>query len=263
MNSEEYQKFTLDLQNRLKQDPRVLGLIAVGSMSERDYSPDRWSDHDFFVVVSSGSQEHFRTNLSWLPNPGSIVFHFRETAHGLKVLYRSGHLLEFAIFDPNELHLAKVNRYRVLLDRDSIENHMQQVVLETRRWDEASASDDLFHFGQFLTNILVGFGRYQRGEKLSGQQFVKNSAFRHLTILLTRHLPSADKSVLDNIDPFRRIEIAYPKIARELNELCNLDVPAAALGLLLLTDRELKSWFPVSFGDALEVVIAQLDSGIK
>lgn len=263
MNREEYRKFTLDLQTRLKQDPRVLGLVAVGSMSERDYLPDQWSDHDFFVVVSSGSQEPFRTDLSWLPNPGSIVFHFRETAHGLKVLYRSGHLLEFAVFDPNELHLAKVNRYRVLLDRDSVENHMQQVVLETRRRDEASGSDDLFHFGQFLSNILVGFGRYQRGEKLSGQQFVKNSAFRHLTILLTRHLPSADKSVLDNFDPFRRIEIAYPKIARELNEFCNLDVPAAALGLLLLADRELKSWFPASFGDALEVVKGQLDSGIK
>ena len=263
MNSEEYRKFTLDLQNGLKQDSRVLGLVAVGSMSERDYLPDQWSDHDFFVVVSSGTQESFRTDLSWLPDPGSIVFHFRETSHGLKVLYQNGHLLEFAVFDLNELHLAKVNRYQVLLDRDSVENHMQQVVLETRKWDEESVSDDLFHFGQFLTNILVGFGRYQRGEKLSGQQFVKNSAFRHLTILLTRHLPSANRSILDNIDPFRRIELVYPKIASELNDLCNLDVPSAARGLLLLAERELKNWFPASFEDAVVVVQQQVNSAIK
>lgn len=108
MNVEAYQAFTEALVRNLSADPRVEGLIAVGSMAARDVLPDRWSDHDFFLVVEPGHLEWFRTAVEWLPDPGEILFSYRETVHGVKVLYRDGHLLEFAVFDEDELALAKV-----------------------------------------------------------------------------------------------------------------------------------------------------------
>src|SRR5262249_12799853 len=119
-----FDEFTQALRRRLESDPRVLGLVALGSMSGELPEPDEWSDHDFFVVTRQGEQERMRNELSWLPRAQEIVLAFRETAHGVKALYRDAHLLEFAVFDPDELGLARVNRYRVLFDRADIESRM-------------------------------------------------------------------------------------------------------------------------------------------
>jgi hypothetical protein len=116
----EYSRFTEQLLQNLEKDPRVLGLVALGSMSKQDYQPDRYSDHDFFVIVEDGQQEDFRQNLAWLPRRDEIALAFRETEHGIKVVYRNGHLLEFAVFNRQELEMTSPNRYRVLLDRGGI-----------------------------------------------------------------------------------------------------------------------------------------------
>jgi hypothetical protein len=257
MNQDEFRAFTQNLKERLQRDSLVIGLVAVGSMAEQDYSPDQWSDHDFFVVVSSGTQETFRSDLSWLPHSESIIFRFRETAHGVKVLYDTGHLLEFAVFDLNELHLAKVNRYRILIDKGGIESHLQEIVTETARWNESQAPDDEYLLGQFLTNVLVGVNRYLRGEKLSGQFFLKNSAIRHLVILLSKHLPSENRNLLDNLDPFRRFERAYPEIGANLNALFNEDLPAAAIHLLDFAERTIGHLpqFPTKAFDTVRSVV--------
>src|SRR5207237_5609069 len=116
MDRTAYDRFSERLHQRLAADERVLGLVALGSMSGEP-APDEWSDHDFFVITRAGEQERMRTDLSWLADAGQIVLSYRETAHGVKVLYRNAHLLEFAVFDLEELSLARVNRYRTLLDR--------------------------------------------------------------------------------------------------------------------------------------------------
>src|SRR5437660_8165424 len=119
-----YDRFSERLHQRLAADERVLGLVALGSMSGEPL-PDEWSDHDFFVITRPGEQERMRTDLSWLPDAEAIAFSYRETAHGLKVFYSSAHLLEFAVFDFAELQLARVNRYRTLLDRGGVEERMR------------------------------------------------------------------------------------------------------------------------------------------
>src|SRR5439155_1580337 len=111
--------FSERLRERLATDERVLGLVALGSMSGEP-PPDQWSDHDFFVISRPGEQERMRTELSWLPDGEEIVLAYRETAHGVKVLYRDAHLLEFAVFDPEEMSVARINRFRVLLDRGGV-----------------------------------------------------------------------------------------------------------------------------------------------
>src|SRR5512140_406945 len=116
MEPSAYARFTATLLERLGADPDVLGLVALGSMSELPPGPDRWSDHDFFVVTRPGAQERLRAAPDWLPAPERIVLWHRETAHGLKAIWDDGHLAELAVFDLEELGLARVNRFSVLLD---------------------------------------------------------------------------------------------------------------------------------------------------
>ncbi|HEY0372989.1 MAG TPA: hypothetical protein VGD79_13370, partial [Thermoanaerobaculia bacterium] len=115
-----YHAFTDQLAATLTADPRILGLIALGSMAEvGGRLPDRYSDHDFFVITQHA--EAFRATTEWLPHAGRIALWFRETPHGCKAVYDDGHLVEYAVFTPDELQLARVNDYRVLLDRERIE----------------------------------------------------------------------------------------------------------------------------------------------
>src|SRR5262249_45257236 len=91
--------FTAALVARLEADPDVIALVMVGSASGLPPAPDEFSDHDFFVITRTGAQERFRCECAWLPDAESIALSFRDTAHGLKVLYASGHIAEFAVFD--------------------------------------------------------------------------------------------------------------------------------------------------------------------
>jgi hypothetical protein len=253
MDAASYERLTERLRERLAADETVLGLIALGSMAALDTKPDRWSDHDFFVVVRTGEQERFRRDLSWLPESEAVVLSYRETAHGLKVLYRDGHLLEFAVFDPEELHLAKVNRYRVLLDRGGIADAMARIQEASTEWAAASGMGDFERFGQFLANLLVGASRHARGEGLSGRQFV-GYALQHLAVLLGKYVPRETEHPLDNLDPLRRFERSWPEIGEELNRLLEAPMPETARGLLGIARRELGGRLPGYPAEAAETV---------
>jgi hypothetical protein len=237
VSPDEYRRFSERLRERVAADERALGLVAVGSMAALDYQPDEWSDHDFFVVTAPGAQEELRVDTSWLPDTDRIVFWHRETDHGLQVFYDDGHLLEFAVFDLDELALAGVNRYRVLLDRGGVEERMAAVRAQSQ---ERPRPDDTHQFGKFLACLQVGAGRARRGEELSGAMFVKDLAVRFLVVLLTRAVPAENASLLDDLDPLRRFDFVHPQLAGELVDLGRQDTVAAALGLLDVAERELR-----------------------
>lgn len=239
-----YDAFTRELTERLERDGRVVGLVAVGSMAQRDYRADSWSDHDFFVVVEPGTQEAFRADLSWLPRPAEIALSFRETQHGLKVVYRGAHLLEFAVFDLDELALASIDRHRVLFDRGGVE---ERVAAGAAR--PAREHDDAYLFGQLVTNVLVAYGRTERGERLSGASFL-DSARRHLCALLARELPAERRSLLDAFDPLRRFEQVEPALAVEIGA-------AGPRALLEIARRELRDRRPDLPWPGLETVLLE------
>ena len=236
MKLADYHQFTQTLTTNLRDHPHVLGLIALGSMANQDYQPDNWSDHDFFVIVTPGTQPQFKNDLSWLPNSDEIVLAFAETAHGMKVLYQFGHLLEFAIFEASELDLARVNRYAVLIDKADIGRMIAERARETAVTSQSNPPTDHNLYGQFLTNIFVGVGRHARGEQISGRIFVTAYAINHLIRLITRHYDAPEKGVLDNLDPYRRFERVYPQMGQQLNDTLNQSTPEAALGLLSLSE---------------------------
>jgi hypothetical protein len=256
MDPEAHRNFLEIIRARLEADPDVIGLVALGSTSGESPPPDEFSDHDLFVVTRSGAQPRFRTDLSWLPDPGSLVLSFEETAHGVKALYASGHLVEFAAFDLEELALARVNRYAVLLDRADVAARMARVRAASAA---PPAEDERWLRGQFLTNLVVGAGRAARGERLSGHQLVRVSALGHLVALLRRPLTGPPAAQLDDLDRFRRLERALPGVSAELDRALVLPVVAAARALLAVAARERPGLFGPAERGAVEAVLRRAE----
>jgi hypothetical protein len=259
MDPAAYARFTAALTARLEMDPDVLGLVALGSMSGEPPGPDAWSDHDFFVVTRPGAQERLRVDPAWLPESGRIVLWHRETAHGLKAVWDDGHLAELAVFDPDELALARVNRFRVLLDRGDVAARMAAVRSATAARGAAESPDLRWLGGQFLGELLVGAGRAARGERTSGHFRVRSQALVHLLQLVHRLVPPTEGAVPDELDPSRRVERAWPALARELDAALGLPVPAAAAALLDAADHALgeRAPWPAAAAAAVRRKIAE------
>jgi hypothetical protein len=257
MDARDYAAFTERLIEWAETNTAVLGLVALGSMAEQRRTPDEWSDHDFWVVVDSGAAEAMRTTPQWLPDSDRVVLFFRETDHGVKAVYDDGHLVEPAIFEVDELAATRANEYRVLVDKMDLADRMEAIATSTRT--EASGPDpsDEYLFGQYLTNLLVGTGRWARGERESGRVLVKQHAVGHLLRLANRHLPSASAGALDDLDPHRRLEFANPEFAERLAVSLAEEVPLAAEGLLGLGQWVVPGLF-VTYEPALLTIAAKL-----
>ncbi|MBN1681151.1 MAG: hypothetical protein JW966_12770 [Anaerolineae bacterium] len=240
MNAHDYQAFTEMLQRNLERDPRVIGLMASGSMAGSSHQPDEWSDHDFWLIVEPDAQAWLHSHHEWLPDSDQIALWFREPHGGFKAIYRSGHLLEFAVSDRQILQQAKVNDYRLLIDRDGLAADLERLQAETTAEFKQLAEDDQCLLGQFLTNLLVGVGRYRRGEQISARLFITGWSLYALLRLVPKYIPTDHPEALDNLDPLRRVEMAYPELGAEINRLLRLDLDQAAVGLLDLADALLR-----------------------
>ena len=252
MHPDEYRAFTHELTQSIRGERRAIGLVALGSMADRDYAPDEWSDHDFFVITEPGDQEALRNDLSWLPRRDSVALAFRETEHGLTVFYDDGHMLEFAVFDLEEIALAGVNRYGVLVDRGGVEERVAHVAANPRQ-----PRDDVFLFGKTVAAALVAVGRGRRGETLSAA-FMLTWATTYLNRLLIRTLPAENASVLDGFDSLRRFERAYPELGSELAAIVRLDPAMGGMAILELLERELRPLRPDLPWGAVDAVRARL-----
>lgn len=246
MTPDEHAAFTAALERRLIGEDDVLGLVMLGSSSGIPPGPDPFSDHDFFVVTHMGRQEAWR-NARWLPGAERIVLSFRETAHGVKALRDDGHLFEFAVFDPDEIGLARVNRYRVVFDRADVGTRMGRIRDLTAA---APAPDPGWHMGQFLTQLVVAAGRTARGERLSGTGRIWDAA-HHLLVLLRTRLPAEAAAWLDNLDPTRRFEGVASGLAAEIEAATHMRPIAGARALLAVAVRELSDLVPAGAAEAV------------
>lgn len=213
-------------------DEQVIGVVALGSTAATVREPDRWSDHDLWVVVEPGSEERYRTDPSWLPDHGRLLLWLRETEHGMKAVYDDGHMVEVAVFLPDELAVARINCYRVLLDKGGVAAAMRGVRAATEKQIAGEHRSEGYRVGQFVTGLLVGIGRYARGEKISAHEFVKLHAVGHLLALIPMVLEPADPVAVDDLNPWRRVEQAFPEAAARISVALAQDVPQATLGLL-------------------------------
>jgi hypothetical protein len=236
--------FVAALLQRLDTDARVIGLVLAGSSADHARR-DRWSDHDFLMITEDGAQEEYRTDLSWLPDAGDIGIRFRETPHGLKVLYRSGLLVEFAVFDRSEFAACRLNHFAVALDRGDITELAAEVHARTAG-AAAPAVDRLATLRNALCLVYIGSNRARRGELLSANVFLRDHAPAAFLRLLHDLLPPERRTALDVLDPWRRVEQADPETAAALDRA--LGRPVAEVGAALLDaiesalDRSWPQW---------------------
>lgn len=236
---------------RLGADPDIVGLVLAGSSAETARR-DRWSDHDFLVITADGTPERYRTDLTWLPDSADLGFWFRETPHGLKALYRSGLLVEFAVFDRSEFAACALSHYAVAIDRGGIADLADEVHRRTaaRQQDVSAhptAGDALASFRAFLSLVYIGTGRARRGERLSANVFLRDYATSNLLACaraLAAEATGLLPSVLDPLDPWRRVEQALPGLAAALDTALTSPVDVIGIRLLDATDVHLAPDWP-------------------
>lgn len=228
-----FKEYSDSLTNSCVLHPKIIGLVLVGSTAETE-RVDQWSDHDFFVITESGEQEPLRKDLSWLPNSESIAFWFRETEHGLKVVYNSGDVLEFAIFDCDELRGCMVNHHRLAYGSEDV---VQALSAAKDRLPEVVVGDDLADFRHFLSVLVIQVGRARRGELLTAGQGIRGTAATALLKVLTRRLPHDQR--LDRLDVSRRFEFAHPEIGTAIADALAQQPEAAAMDLLKISEKYL------------------------
>lgn len=256
MNLDDYRAFSEQLRVSLESDARVIGLVFLGSTAEARHQPDDWSDHDFFVITKAGEQAHFREDLSWLPDSDDMAFGYLETSHGLKVVYKNGHVLEFAVFDLDEFQrYARVNEARVVLDRANIAD----IIVEKQGAPADKLRDDEYYWGQFIAHAMIGAGRCKRGEVLSAHAFIKHYMLSDILPLLVKYAPTEKADVSDNLDVMRRFEFVYPALGAEINAILLLEPIESARQMIALVERTLQDRMPDFPHDAFAVGKRYLD----
>lgn len=224
MLPEQYETYTQLLVDLAQADTRILSLIVLGSTAATHHQPDQWSDHDFWLVVADGTQAQFHDDLTWLPQHHRMVLAFRETQHGWKVIFENGHVLEYAIFSREELNVARFHHYKILIDKADVTKQLE-ALKTTFVVDTANPNKIAQHI---LSLIVIGMGRYHRGEQLSGMLFIKHHVVEQLTALIQATVPPQQPRLVDDLSPGRRIEFTHPQYTEHLHRLITLPVPEAA-----------------------------------
>lgn len=232
---ERFGRFLDILTATAERDPRIIGLVGMGSTAERTRA-DEWSDHDFALVTVPGHEDSFRYDLSWLPAASSIALNVVEHHGGVKVIYDDGHVLEFGIASAQSLATWNGNAVRVFYDAGGVSDAVATMIALP---DPRGEPDDTREVGLVCTQLLIGVGRARRGEILSAGQSVRSEAVTHLLTALANRLPS-DPSLRDS-DPRRRFELLHPALARRIALALELEVESAARELLAIAEDALSA----------------------
>lgn len=206
----------------------ALALIGLGSVGVDLHRIDAWSDLDFFVIVETGRKARYLDRLDWLAAAQPLAWQFRNTVDGYKALMNDGVLCEFAVFEPHELESAAFAPGRVVWKRDDVD---AGIATPRKPPPSATLPDEAWMVGEALSCLLVGLGRWHRGERLSAARFVQGHALDRLIEL------DALRSGAVADDPFnreRRLESRQPALAAELAALVPgyAATPSAALAML-------------------------------
>ena len=225
----DYLELRSALETHVQQFAEVIAFIWAGSAADTQRI-DAWSDHDFFLIVGDGHAERFRNDLFWLPMRDSIAWEVRETDHGYKVVYTNGQVLEFAVFDRAELAAARVNHFALAFDRDGIEDVVRGVFTP----NPPSRYTPQANLEIFLTLLIIGVGRFRRGEVLSAGQFIRVYAVDHLLQAIKKTQDSAKPAARDGLDVYRRVEQEFPELGARVGAAIAQDAESAARNLLAI-----------------------------
>lgn len=219
--------------------PKCSGLVLLGSGAER-VRIDRWSDHDFYLVVDADAAERYRQDLEWLPEGPAIVLSPRETQHGLKVVLADGHVLEFAVASLADVATFAAHHWRVVHDKGPLTAVIEACAMRTEHEiDARPAPDPDRAAGLFCTLLLIGVGRARRGELVAASTHVRMHALGELLDLVGALIPADPGALRDGLDPRRRLEESYPGLGLRIGAALDLPVEDCARELLDIAEEEI------------------------
>jgi lincosamide nucleotidyltransferase len=169
---------------------------------------DEYSDLDFFVIVRPGAKEALLADCGWMEAAFPVMWQFRNTDDGYKLLFSDGIYAEFAIFTAEELRHAAYGPGRFIWRDASLDQSLEE---PSSPPPDTTPRPAPWLIGEILSCLYVGINRYLRGERLSAMLFVQQHAFSMLMELMESG-SAAQNGV--NADPFgrdRRIELRYPE----------------------------------------------------
>jgi lincosamide nucleotidyltransferase B/F len=192
----------------------VLALIALGSIGDERFRLDRYSDLDFFVVVEDALKSSLIDDLSWLSYVHPLVYAFKNSKDGYKVLFADHIYGEFAVFKQSEIDHVTQAKGRMIYQHPDYQNDC----LEQEKGHIPKLKKDSVEYAanEALTNIYVGLQRYHRGEKLSALRLVEVHALNQILSIL--HLiDDEDTDVASDLFSLdRRLEKRYPEFTKKL-----------------------------------------------
>lgn len=235
MRRDEFEAFSDRLLASVSDRPDVIGLVFMGSAADRSRA-DEWSDHDFALVVQPGLQDEFKRNLDWLPEHERIAVAAPEHEGGRKVIYDTGHVLEFGVASVDDLALWQGKTALVVLDRGEVGQAIDAMISRQSPRESVDAEQEIL---LFIAVLLIGVGRHRRGEKLIAGEGVRSVAVRSLLEALVLRKPGIGPERLDPFDVLRRIELVHPAFAARVADAQERDVETCARLLLELAEDEL------------------------
>lgn len=204
----------------------VVGLVAFGSTADRSRT-DAGSDHDFAWITVPGAEDTWRRDPGWLPCADAIALHVVEHHGGVKVVYDDGHRLEFGVAALRDFATWAGAPVRVLVGDETVEAAAAAVA--ARR--PGGVPDAARSARLVVTQVLSGMERHRRGEVLSAAGLVRGEAVEHLLLAAALRLPG-DQAMLDPLDPRRRFERVYSRLAARIEEIARLPLGEAGPALL-------------------------------
>lgn len=196
----------------LRADPRVVGLVGMGSTAER-WRVDEWSDHDLAIIVEAGAEDEFRHGRDWIPGRDRLVIDVVEWHGGAKLVFDDGHVVELGVATTDSLRAWAVHHHDVLIDNGGVADAVADAVEHSAYTRNGDLSAQL---NLVVATVRIGAGKALRGEVLAGGDMLRHDAIGHLLAATAITSPLDRHS--DLLDPRRRVERTHPELATALAE---------------------------------------------
>jgi lincosamide nucleotidyltransferase B/F len=149
-----------DMGSYLKKCEDSLALLALGSVGVELNRLDEYSDLDFFLIVKKGSKSKYLDSLFWLNDVYPLVYSFKNTIDGYKILFEDGIYGEFAVFEEAEMDTISYSEGRWIFKKPecTIGN------VQSKPFEPVYSHDFDDQVNELLTNLLVGLQRFRRGK---------------------------------------------------------------------------------------------------
>src|SRR5215468_1078756 len=96
MDRRAFDRYSASFVQALAAFDEVAGIAALGSTADPEIW-DRWSDHDFAVVLRNGEPTWFLHDVRWMPEATRIVAAARHGGIYNVVVYDDGHKVEYLV----------------------------------------------------------------------------------------------------------------------------------------------------------------------